>query len=136
MHKCKGLVIHCMDFRFGDSLAEFLRTEKLLGDADIVGWAGAGKAFLDPESKDFALRQVELSRKLHGMEEVHVIQHVDCGAYGGSTTFEDTTTEEAFQKAQITEVRAVITEKFPDIRVFGYFAHKNGNGIHYTPVNE
>lgn len=129
-HTCTSLVVHCMDFRFEKALFEYFNEKHLLGDADIVGWAGAGKAFLDPETQEFALKQVELSHKLHGMCNIHIIQHRDCGGYGGSAKFENKDAEAAFHKDQVARIQSLIAEKFPEVsfRVHGYFAELSDAG--------
>lgn len=129
-HTCTSLVVHCMDFRFEKALFDYLDAQHFLGDADIVGWAGAGKAFLDPETQSFALKQVELSHKLHGMCNIHVIQHRDCGGYGGSKIFENRDAEFAFHVDEVKKIRALIQQKFPDVSftVTGYFAEMSEDG--------
>jgi hypothetical protein len=119
-----------MDFRFERGMFDFLNAQNLLGDADIVGWAGSGKVFLDPETQIFALKQLELSHKLHGMCEIHIIQHRDCGGYGGSKQFESPDAETRFHMDQIEKIKKVIKEKFPDghFKVTGYFADFTANG--------
>ncbi|PIT87191.1 MAG: hypothetical protein COU31_04235 [Candidatus Magasanikbacteria bacterium CG10_big_fil_rev_8_21_14_0_10_40_10] len=119
-----------MDFRFEPGLFHFLNTKHILGDADIVGWAGAGKAFLDTDSQAFALKQLELSHKLHNSCEVHIIQHRDCGGYGGSKQFESPQDEVRFHTDQITKIKSLISEKLPDVafKVTGYFADFTENG--------
>jgi hypothetical protein len=133
-HTARAIVVHCMDFRFAKGLAQYVADQGLVGDADIVGWAGAGKAFLDDTSKDFALLQVELSHKLHGITEVHVINHIDCGAYGGSKALGAFDQEHAFQVAELGKVRAVIAERFPHLTFVGHLARLNERGISVEKV--
>lgn len=135
-HTCKALVVHCMDFRFEQGMFEFLTSQGLLGQADIVGWAGAGKAFLNDKSQEFALEQVELSHKLHSMSEVHIIQHMDCGGYGGSEQFENHEKEYEFQEGQIQSITSVIKNRFPGLQVYGYIADKHGDVVDITPVKK
>lgn len=134
-HSCRAIVVHCIDFRFVKGLAQYVAEQGLAGDADIAGWAGAGKAFLDPASKDFALLQVELSQKLHGIQEVHVVAHIDCGAYGGSKALGEYDKERAFQVAELTRVRAVIAERFPQLAFVGHLARLSEGGVSVEKVN-
>ena len=133
-HTCRAIVIHCMDFRFTKGLAQYVADQGLVGDADIVGWAGAGKAFLDPASQDFALQQVELSHKLHGMIEVHVINHIDCGAYGGSKTLGAYDQEHAFQVAELGKVKAVLKARFPHLTFVAHLARLTEAGVSVEKV--
>lgn len=111
-----------MDFRFIRQLTEFFNTEGHMGDADFVGWAGAGQAFLDPAGKDFVTHQVGLSMKLHATREVHVVNHLDCGAYGGSKAFPDRHAERAKHVADLQAVKALLHERFPQLAFYGYLA--------------
>lgn len=123
-----------MDFRFIKGLTQYLADQGLAGNADLVGWAGAGKAFLDPASKDFALLQVELSHKLHGISEVHVINHIDCGAYGGSKTLGAYNQEHEFQIGELKKVKAVLAERFPHLQFVGYLAKLEDRDISVEKV--
>ena len=52
---------------------------------DDVAAAGAAKNIVDPydmSDKEFTLRQIELAKKLHGIETVYLVNHKNCGAYG------------------------------------------------------
>lgn len=128
-HTCRAIVVHCMDFRFAKGLAQYVADQGLAGDADVVGWAGAGKAFLDAAGKDFALLQVELSHKLHGITEVHVINHIDCGAYGGSKTLGAYDQEHAFQLQELAKVQAVVRERFPQLTFVAHLAQLTDGGV-------
>lgn len=121
-HGCRSIIIHCMDFRFIRQLTDYFNQEGHMGDADFVGWAGAGQAFLNPAGKDFALRQVELSVKLHATREVHIVNHLDCGAYGGSKAFPDRHAEHDKHVADLQTVQALIHERFPQLTFYGYLA--------------
>ncbi len=134
-HTCRAIVVHCMDFRFAKGLAQYVADQGLAGDADIVGWAGAGKAFLDDTSKEFALLQVELSQKLHGITEIHVINHIDCGAYGGRTAFADDQAERAKHIADVQAVRELIVERFPKLAFHGYIASLLDSTVHVEKVS-
>lgn len=118
-HGCRSLIIHCMDFRFIRQLTEYFQAAGHMGDADFVGWAGSGKAFLDPLGKDFVLQQVTLSTKLHDTREVHIVNHLDCGAYGGAKAFPD---RHAKHVADLSAVKALLAERFPQLAFTGYIA--------------
>ncbi len=133
-HTCRAIVVHCMDFRFAKGLAQYVVDQGLAGDADVVGWAGAGKAFLDDASKDFALLQVELSHKLHGISEVHVINHIDCGAYGGSKTLGAYDQEHTFQVQELVKVKAVVAERFPQLTFVAHLAQLTDGGVSVEKV--
>src|SRR3989344_5369005 len=81
-HTCKALIIHCIDFRFGKAIKKYLEDKNLLGDIDIVSVAGAVK-----NNADFLMKQIDISKRLHDIKEVILMNHTDCGAYGGRKAF-------------------------------------------------
>lgn len=91
-HTAKALVLHCIDFRFIDGLNHWLDEQGLTGQYDRVAVAGAVKNLVDPaESTDpaFVMKQIEISKRLHDISEVWLINHRDCGAYGKIFTTDD-----------------------------------------------
>jgi len=91
-HTCTALILHCMDFRLGKPIKQYLQERGLLGDCDIVSIAGASKNIArptEPTDREFALRQIRTSVRLHEIKKVIVMNHTDCGAYGGRSSPED-----------------------------------------------
>ena len=91
-HKCTALILHCIDFRLGSAIKNYLQRHNLLDDCDIVAMAGAAKNIARPKEetdREFALRQIRISIELHRIEKVIVMNHTDCGAYGGRRSDED-----------------------------------------------
>ncbi|MFH1207028.1 MAG: carbonic anhydrase [Patescibacteria group bacterium] len=118
-HQCKALVINCMDFRFHSAIREFAISLGLKDQYDLVSLAGASKYIVDkdPIGSAVLFKQVELSQKLHGISEMYLIHHMDCGAYGGHKAF---ATEQAEHDKQVQDMRAtqaVLTQKFPQLQV-------------------
>jgi len=110
-HTCKALVIHCIDFRFRKSLSEFL--ESRFGDSyDLVSVAGGVKRLVaDPLENNFILEQIKISDRLHKPEVILLIQHEDCGAYGGSVAFGDFSTEQEAQNQELEKAKALLREQ-------------------------
>jgi len=122
-HTCKSLLMHCMDFRFGKKIKEFMEEKGLLGDADLVSIAGAALNIVNPETREFALRQIEISKSLHEMKEVNLMNHTDCGAYGGRKAFESDEIEYAKLTNDLKEARDIVKAKWPDLSVKLWLAH-------------
>lgn len=122
-HTCRALVMHCIDFRFGKALKQWMEEQGHLGDADIAAFAGAAKNLLIPEYEAFALRQVELSKKLHSICEVHLVNHTDCGAYGGRAAFDDATAEQQTHQRDLEAATEKIKQQHPDLTVVCWIAH-------------
>lgn len=120
-HKCSTLIIHCLDFRFIPDLKKFLTDEGLMGDSDEISVAGAIKDLLG-EARDFLLKQIDISTRLHGINRVILVAHEDCGAYGGKRAFSSDEAEFSKHKEDLAKAKEIILTKFPDLEVDFVFA--------------
>ncbi|HEX9722275.1 MAG TPA: carbonic anhydrase [Candidatus Paceibacterota bacterium] len=126
-HTCKALAIHCIDFRIQRFLNKYL-DDRFPGGYDRVAAAGGAKYLAEGgQNGDFELEECGVSYKLHHPTALVLIQHEDCGAYGGSKKFVDLEAEKAFQKQEMEKAAAVLREKFPQCAVEGYFVELSGN---------
>ena len=71
------LVIHCSDPRFQE--AYHYEIERLDRYHDLLVIPGASKALVDNQT---IVDYVKLLNKLHHFNEVHILDHIDCGAFG------------------------------------------------------
>lgn len=101
-HTCKAIIIHCIDFRLGKEVKKYLESRDLLGDVDIVSIAGAVKDL------DYAMKQIEISHRLHDIQEVILMNHTDCGAYGG---------DDSHHAGDLRKAKTAVSEKFPNLAV-------------------
>ncbi|MFA6098234.1 MAG: carbonic anhydrase [Patescibacteria group bacterium] len=118
-HHCQALVLHCIDFRFHTAIRDFLVSLGLKNNYDLVSLAGAAKGLADKDaaSTQLILKQIEISEKLHGISEVYLMHHLDCGAYGGHAAFPDLQAERARQIQDMRSARKIILDKFSKLEV-------------------
>jgi len=118
-HTCQALIIHCMDFRFHSAIRDFLVSLGLKDQYDLVSLAGATKGLVENDlaSTSIILKQIEISQRLHGINEVYLIHHMDCGAYGGHQAFKNFQEEHDKQLAEMEAARKIIQQKFPQVAV-------------------
>ena len=86
-HICSNALVRCMDFRLGSAINEYMKNFELINDTDIISVAGAAKSIAQEEN-GFAEGQIDLSKKLHSIKKVILMNHTDCGGYGGRAAFE------------------------------------------------
>lgn len=122
-HTCSTLLMQCIDFRFGKKMKEFRTQNNLLGDSDLVSIAGGPKNLVDPETRAFALRQIEISKNLHNMKQVILMNHTDCGAYGGKKAFADEKAEHERLTSDLREAREIVKAKWPELEVKLWLKH-------------
>lgn len=118
-HTCQAIVFNCMDFRFHSAIRDFLVSNGLKDNYDLVSLAGITKGLVegDKSSTELILKQIEISQKLHGIKEVVLIHHMDCGAYGGHKAFENLQAEHDKQEQDLAQAKLLIRGKFPQLEV-------------------
>lgn len=129
-HSAKALVLHCIDFRFVHEIVHFMKNLELLNQYDDVSVAGAAKNLADPydrHDREFVLRQIEIAKKLHAVEQVIVINHLDCGAYGKGT-FANADEERARHQRDLQVAKNVIERRFEGLHVTKILARIDDTG--------
>ncbi len=123
-HTCKAIMFQCMDFRLTSQIRDWLDKEGLMGNCDIVSAAGAGKEIFDgsQHNRDFLLKQIELSIKLHNSKQVILLHHSQCGAYNSSYNFATPEEEKIKQASDLMEIEKIIKERFPQVEVIKVWA--------------
>ena len=121
-HECRNLVIRCMDFRFWPSLDRLLNMlfedEGGFGDYDSPGVGGGGsKSIIDEESRKVVFSALDIAIGKHHVNRAVIIDHIDCGAYGGSSKFTNANEEEEFHKNQLIKAGGIIKDKYPELKV-------------------
>ena len=86
IHSCEAVVLCCIDFRFWRETLEFAEKELGLKSFDFPSLPGAAKAI--NEGNDLALGCVSVPCDLHHAKKIVIVNHADCGAYGGSSKFD------------------------------------------------
>lgn len=116
-HHCRALVLHCIDFRLQAALTDFLDRQALMGDADILSLAGGVRSLVMSNSPDATelFKNVTISYDLHAVRELWLINHTDCGAYGGRSAFSSDAGEWAHHEADLRQAARLIIQRLPDV---------------------
>lgn len=124
-----AFIVRCFDNRFWKPFKHFVK-KLALTDIDTESIAGGAKVFASPEKegdRDFILRELEKSIKLHLTKKVMLFSHSDCGAYGGLSRFGNNMDDELkFHAEEHKKAIKIIHTRFPDIPVETYFIDQNG----------
>ncbi len=122
------MVVRCMDYRFhaelSDLLAAYFGVECFRHDSP--GGCGGSKALIDPRPREIILEALELGVSLHGVKRLVIVDHVDCGAYGGSERFDSAEAERQFHEERLREARAIAAEAQPPVEVVLFYQDTNG----------
>lgn len=113
IHISDALVVACIDFRFQKYIRKWLDKNFEHKTFDYVGFAGA--------SKDLKtiMMQLDISVRLHHINQVVLIHHEDCGAYGKESTLDR-------HKKDLQKAKTVINAINPDLKVDLYYLHLDG----------
>lgn len=119
-HSCSTLVIRCMDFRFHksleDNMGEILGGDSCSFDSPGVG-GGGSKSIIDENSRKVVYGALDIAIEKHGVNRVVIVDHIDCGAYGGSGQFEDEEEEENFHLEKLKEAKDILQSDYKDLEI-------------------
>lgn len=134
-HNCSTVIVNCMDFRLVKTLQDWAKKQGLEGDFDLVSLGGSAMNIVDVVRRDFMFKQLEISVGLHHAKRVILINHQDCGAYGGSEAFESAEAEKAKHEEDLKRSKELVLTKFPDVKVeLYYMTQKDDNWEMGNPI--
>ena len=122
-HECEALVITCIDFRFHETTAKFIHEGLGIDTFDLVTTPGACKTI----NSDI----VALSKRLHNIKQVIIVNHATCGAYG----IKDPSQELEAQSLDLKKADVILGDLFPDLSIKLFFAEKGAGEINYIEIN-
>ena len=97
---------------------------------DHVRLAGAAKALASPSresEQEWLLEQIRMSVRLHATERVLLLNHSDCGLYGGLDAFAgDTQWEAAHHADELRRAAEIVRRAAPGLAVECYFVDFSG----------
>lgn len=117
-----------------EPIFSYLKERGLVGACDEVSLAGAIKAIADYPDGPAAqtlFKQIELSKTLHHIDTVILMNHTDCGAYGGRAAFSSLSEEREKHTQDMRAVRDLITARFPELAIETVLADI---GVHFSAV--
>lgn len=112
-HTCEAVVVHCIDFRLQQYLNDWLTKRFGVQNYDRISWAGGVKDFV------YVQGQIDISRRLHQIKKVVLVNHEDCGAYGPAGTKER-------HASDLGYAERMLQSQYPDVAVEKYYLHLNG----------
>lgn len=113
-HKCEAVVLTCIDFRFWKETTEFVEKELGIKSYDFPSLPGAAKAINGSNGTDLAMSCISVPCDLHHAQKIIIINHQDCGAYGGSAKFSNSEEEQKFHESELIKAKNKILEKYPE----------------------
>ncbi len=129
-HKCTAALICCIDFRFWKATVNYVQNTLGIYDFDLVTYAGAAKGLAEKETDiiDILEKHLILAKKRHKISMVVVVNHQDCGAYGGSGKFKNEKDEFDHHSQHVIKGIELLQKKHKNIKFIGLFAYFNKIG--------
>jgi carbonic anhydrase len=112
-HHCDTAVVTCIDFRFQPFINQWVGENFEPRTYDRISWAGGIK------DQEGILKQLEISHRLHHINQVVLINHEDCGAYGEEGSPERHTHD-------LKEIMEKVKELHPELNINLYYLHLDG----------
>ena len=122
-HHCEAAVICCIDFLFWRETADFVKSELGIKDFDFPKLPGSAKAINECAEGDTVNKCLSVPCDLHQVEKIVIVNHADCGAYGGSAKFNgDSEAEQKFHEGELRRAKDKSQTQFPDKEVILVYA--------------
>ena len=122
-HKAQALIQTCIDFRFRKPLNDFIENELNLHSVDIKTDGGGIKKIVEEGPiREWLFANYQIAFDLHGVDRLILINHQDCGAYGGSKAFNGEEDEIEKQSVHLRHAVSLIGAKFPNKQIEAYLA--------------
>jgi hypothetical protein len=131
-HGCKNWLVRCMDFRLWHPINEWAEARNLSGDCDLISLAGTMKGLIDegdPAVKEFLLSQIAISHDKHGARVGYILDHTDCGAWGGRAAFDSPESDFNHHVNVLKKVKTIVSERFPDMTLHLFILVMEGDMV-------
>lgn len=130
VHYCDWIAVTCMDFRMWKKVVAFLEEQFDVQENDASFSPGAAKAIIESESGDAVDMALKVAFENHQAKGLVIVNHNDCGAYGGEAKFEgNLEAERKFHKAELRKAYKLVKEKFPEKKVVLIYAEVDFENI-------
>jgi hypothetical protein len=123
-----------MDFRLESAIEAWLAEQNLVNDVDIISIAGAAKDLNDGSMGKAVEGQLALSKKLHDIGTIVLMNHTDCGGYGGRDAFESREAEWGHHVAELAKAAATLSETYPGVTIKQVIADIDGEAVQIKEV--
>jgi|GEM_PF-896033 len=132
-HHCDLAVLKCIDFRFREVDQLFITEQFGVTDFDLVAWPGAAKSVVHDEvmRKKVVTTIKNVCCELHGIKKLVILNHWDCGGYGGSKAFVSTEAEVAAYCSDLTQAKQALEAHLSGVEIVTAYSQMSDSGLQY-----
>lgn len=110
-YMASATVVWCFDRR---TFKELVKFDEINSVIDPLTHGGGAKNLASPAKefyREYLLDQIETSVTLHHSKKVVLMNHIDCGAYGGSEKFANRNEEVKFHINELKKAESAVRER-------------------------
>lgn len=124
IHSCEAVVLSCIDFRFWKETLEYVEKELKIKTFDFPSVPGGAKAINElGDDVNLAMECIGVPVKLHHVKKIIIVNHQDCGAYGGSANFKNNEkAEQEFHEMELKKAKNILTGMYPEKEIILLYA--------------
>ena len=132
-HHCELAVLKCIDFRFREADQRFISQQFGVSDFDLIAWPGAAKSIVhDQAMRDNLAATIQnVCCDLHGVKRLVLLNHWDCGGYGGSRAFASAAAEAEIYRNDLRQARELLQPNLPQVEIILAFSQMSDSGLDY-----
>ena len=132
-----ALMMCCVDYRYIQAVQRFVRRRLKVTRYNVKTDAGGTRALLcGPRAvRAWIWRNLNLAYERQGVRRVFLFHHQDCLLYGGSVAFAGPKEEAATHLRDLRRSKALLTQRFHDMRVTAFYAYQTPQGIRFKPAS-
>ncbi len=120
-HEAKAFLVTCMDFRFINDEMSYMSEKGYSSNYDAFVLAGVSIGINQtqyPEWEKTLYEHIQISKNLHHIKKVILLDHLDCGAYKTFLPgFKNEEEERALHVEQLKIAAEKIKKKFSDLKI-------------------
>lgn len=131
------LILSCIDPRYIRRVVDFASDRYPQKGVDIKTDAGSAREIAEGTSSgNWILKNIEIARKHHNIQEAVIIMHEDCAYYGGSKSFDSHTEEWGAYATDAHAAAEVVKKAHPELSVSVFIAAKTEESIEFHQVRQ
>lgn len=139
IHSCEAVVLACIDFRFWKETMRFVEDELGIKTYDFPKMPGAAKAVNECSNVvDVPMKCIGVPCDLHHAQKIVIVNHADCGAYGGAKEWAGCVeAEQKFHEGELRKAKEKISKLYPGKEVILAYAKivDRGENIEFLEID-
>lgn len=123
--ECEAVVLSCVDYRFWLDIVDYVQNVLNIRKFDFPSIPGGVQAII--KGNELALNCIHVPVALHQVSKIILVNHEDCGAYGGSENFlQGHGHERTTHENDLSVASRILSKKYPDLEIIALYASFQG----------